>query len=88
MLSDGTRSVEIYDIADSVHAEGFIMVSLPADKLLLQADVYTPALSNSPAPAQPKGNNLNLVQNIDPLKLAVGPDFAAARAHGASSRAV
>jgi glyoxylase-like metal-dependent hydrolase (beta-lactamase superfamily II) len=71
VLTDGTRSVEIYDIADSVHAEGFMMVYLPADKLLIQADAYTPAPPNSPAPAQPNGNNLNLVQNIDQLKLAV-----------------
>ena len=70
-LSDGTRRVEIYDIADSVHAAGFMMVYLPAEKLLIQADAYTPGLPNAAPPAQPNANNLNLVQNIEPRKLAV-----------------
>lgn len=70
-LSDGTRRVEIYDIADSVHAAGFMMVYLPAEKLLIQADAYTPGLPNAAPPAQVNANNLNLVQNIDQRKLAV-----------------
>jgi glyoxylase-like metal-dependent hydrolase (beta-lactamase superfamily II) len=71
VLTDGTRSVEIYDIADSVHSEGFMMVYLPADKLLIQADAYTPGLPGAAPPAQPNGNNVNLMQNIDQLKLSV-----------------
>ena len=71
VLTDGTRSVEIYDIAGSVHVEGFMMVYLPADKLLIQADAYTPGLPGASPPAQPNGNHLHLVQNMDQLKLAV-----------------
>ena len=71
VLTDGARSLEISEITGSVHAQGFLMVYLPAEKILIEADAYTPGAPNAPAPAQPNGNNVNLVQNIDQNKLAV-----------------
>ena len=71
VLTDGARTVEISEITSSVHAQGFLMVHLPAEKILIQADAYTPSAPNTPAPAQPNGNNVNLLQNIEQNKLAV-----------------
>ena len=71
VLTDGTRTVEIHDIAGGVHAQGFNMVYLPAEKLLIQADAFTPGPPNSPPPATPNGNHLTLVKNIEDRKLAV-----------------
>lgn len=71
VLSDGVRSVEISEIQGSVHAQGFLMVYLPAEKILIEADAYTPGPPNSPAPAQPNANHVNLVQNIGQNKLVV-----------------
>ena len=71
IFTDGVRSVEISQIANSVHANGFLMVYLPADKLLIQADAYTPIAPNAAPPAVPNGNNLNLIANIEANKLAV-----------------
>ncbi len=71
VLTDGARRVEISEIVSSVHAQGFLMVYLPAEKLLIEADAYTPGPPNAPAPAQPNGNNVNLVQNIEQNKLVV-----------------
>ena len=71
VFSDGTRTIEVRFIEDSVHAEGFMMVYLPKEKLLIEADAFTPSPPNAPAPAQANGNNVNLVQNIDKLKLDV-----------------
>ena len=70
-LSDATRSIELHRIVGSVHNDGFLMVYLPKDKLLIQADAYTPGLPNTPPPAVPNANNLNLVDNIERLKLSV-----------------
>jgi glyoxylase-like metal-dependent hydrolase (beta-lactamase superfamily II) len=70
-FSDGARIVEVFMIEDSVHAQGFMMVWLPRERLLVQADGYTPGAPGSPAPAQPDANNVNLAQNIDRLRLNV-----------------
>lgn len=71
VLTDGSRSVEISEIAGSVHAQGFLMVYLPKEKLLIEADAYTPGAPNAPTPASINGNNLVMMQNIDQNKLAV-----------------
>ena len=56
-------------IDDSVHARGFMMVWLPRERLLIQADAYTAGAPNTPPPAQPNANHVNLVTNIERLKL-------------------
>jgi hypothetical protein len=55
----------------SVHAQGFLLVYLPKEKIAIEADAYTPGPPNSPPPPAPNANNLNLVQNFDRLGLAV-----------------
>lgn len=71
VFTDGARTVELYLIGQSVHADGFIMVYLPAEKLLVQADAYTPSAPNAAPPAVPNANNLNLISNMEGLKLNV-----------------
>lgn len=71
VMNDGARTVEVHEIQGSVHAQGFLMVYLPKEKLVIQADAYTPAAPNSPPPAQPNANHVNLVQNLERLGLAV-----------------
>ena len=70
-FTDGERVVEVYYIDGSVHAQGFMMVYLPKEKILVEADAYTPGPPNTPAPAKPSDLNLNLVQNIERLNLQV-----------------
>jgi glyoxylase-like metal-dependent hydrolase (beta-lactamase superfamily II) len=71
VLSDGTRTVELYHIQGSIHHDGMIMAYLPKEKLLIEADAYTPAAPNAPPPAQPNPNHVNLYDNIARLKLEV-----------------
>ncbi len=71
VFSDGARTVEVYPIEGGVHAQGFNMVYLPTEKLLIQADAYTPLPPGAKPPATPNGNNVNLVDNIEKKKLAV-----------------
>jgi glyoxylase-like metal-dependent hydrolase (beta-lactamase superfamily II) len=68
-FSDGARTVDVYMIEDSVHARGFMMVWLPKERLLIEADAFTPGPPNAPPPAQPNANQVNLVSNIERLKL-------------------
>ena len=70
--SDGSRSLEIHRIKESVHNDTFLMVYLPNEKILIQADAYTPpAPGAKPAAAPNNANTVNLVQNLQRLKLAV-----------------
>ena len=71
VFSDGARTVELYLMGQSVHADGFIMVYLPAEKLLVQADAYTPLPPNTAPPAVPNANHLNLISHIESLRLSV-----------------
>jgi glyoxylase-like metal-dependent hydrolase (beta-lactamase superfamily II) len=70
-LSDGTRTVELYLIKGTPHGDGLIMAYLPKEKLLVEADVFTPAPPNATPPAQPNPAQVNLYDNIERLNLAV-----------------
>jgi glyoxylase-like metal-dependent hydrolase (beta-lactamase superfamily II) len=71
VLNDGTRTVEIHKLRDPLHSDTYLMVWLPKERLLMEADAYTPAPPNSAAPAQPNPYHVNLVENIQRLKLDV-----------------
>ncbi len=71
VFSDGKRSVEVHEIQDSVHSKGLLIVHLPAERLLVQADSYTPGLYTNPAPGLINANNQNLADTIDRLALKV-----------------
>lgn len=72
VLDDGARKVEVHRIRPSDHVDTFLMVYLPAEKLLIQADAFTPGPPSSPPPAPPNNyNQLTLVDNIERLKLEV-----------------
>ncbi len=70
-LGDSARPVEVHRIAHGNHSDTFQMVYLPKEKLLIEADAYTPGPPNAPPPAAPNANNVNLIENIERLKLAV-----------------
>ena len=71
VVSDGTREVEIHHIAGNAHHDGMLMVYLPKERLLIQADAYTPAPANAPLPTPPHPFNVNLADNIARLNLNV-----------------
>ena len=71
VFTDGQRTVEVHSIDGSVHAQGFLMVWLPRERLLVEADAYTPAAAGTPPPAQPNANHVNLVGNLERLGLNV-----------------
>ena len=70
-MADAMRAVEFHAIAGSPHAEGFLMVYLPQERILIEADAFTPAAPNTPPPATPNPNHLSLIANIERLGLPV-----------------
>src|SRR4029077_1981804 len=70
-IADGARTIEIHRIKGSPHHDTFLMVYLPVEKLLIEADAYTPLAPNSTPPSPPNSNNVNLIENIERLKLPV-----------------
>ena len=72
VIDDGERRVELLPILDSVHNDAFLMVWLPKERLLIEADAYTPGAAGAPPPQPPTPNSVNLVENIERAGLDVG----------------
>jgi hypothetical protein len=70
VLSDITRHLEIYAIEDSPHCGAFLMVYLPNERLLVEADAYQPPpLAGVPPRSHPHA--ANLLDNIRKRGLTV-----------------
>jgi len=73
VLSEGDQKLEIYHEAGSMHHAGMLIVYFPKDKILEEADDFTPDLPNVPAPSglRPAIFTGNLVKQVTALKLDV-----------------
>ena len=60
----------VHKIVGGPHSDSMLMVHLPKEKLLIEADAYTPSAPNTPPPP-PNANSVNLIDNIERLKLEV-----------------
>jgi glyoxylase-like metal-dependent hydrolase (beta-lactamase superfamily II) len=76
VLTDGAHTIELYHIP-SGHSDGMLIAYLPQDKVLVEADLYTPPAAAAPAGASTSASKdnpvnpytLGLVENLDKLKL-------------------
>lgn len=69
VFRDAVRTAEVYAVRGSAHAETMLMVYLPRERLLVEADLYTPAPPGAapfPAPFA-----ANLLENIRSRRLRV-----------------
>ena len=71
VLTDGTRSVELYQIVANPHHDGIIMAYLRKEKLLVEADVYTPLAPGAEPPKVPNPQAVNLEANVRRLNIDV-----------------
>ncbi|QSA95477.1 MBL fold metallo-hydrolase [Methylococcus sp. EFPC2] len=71
VLTDGKRPIEIHSIAGNGHNDAFVLVYLPNEKILVEADAYTPTAANVPPPAPANPYSVNLYDNIKKLNLSV-----------------
>jgi glyoxylase-like metal-dependent hydrolase (beta-lactamase superfamily II) len=70
-ISDGTRNLDVYYIQGSPHAQGMLMAYLPRERILMEADVYTPPAPGAQPPATPPPAAVNLYENVRAYKLDV-----------------
>ena len=71
VLTDGARAVEIHHMAGNTHADGLLLVYLPKERLLIQADAFTPGPPNAPTPAIINPLSVDLADQITRLSLSV-----------------
>jgi glyoxylase-like metal-dependent hydrolase (beta-lactamase superfamily II) len=71
VLTDGTRTVEIRHIAGIQHADDMLMVYLPKERFLIEADAYTPPAPNAAPMSPPNPFNVSLAENVKEQSLAV-----------------
>ena len=80
VLTDGNRSLELHLLEGNPHNPGLLLVYLPKERLLHQADAFTappPGAALPPSVNMVNARNLNLMANIDRLRLQVDQITAA-----------
>jgi glyoxylase-like metal-dependent hydrolase (beta-lactamase superfamily II) len=72
-LSEGDRTLEIFHENGSMHNAGMLLVYFPKEKILEEADDFTPDIPGVPAPSgiRPPVFTANLVKQVQALKLDV-----------------
>lgn len=68
VLTDGTHVIELYHVPNA-HNEGMLIAYLPKEKIVVEADLYTPGAPNAPTPNPVSPYTLSLLENLDRLKL-------------------
>jgi glyoxylase-like metal-dependent hydrolase (beta-lactamase superfamily II) len=71
VLTDGRRTIEVHRIAGGGHDDAFLMVYLPAERILIEGDAYSPTAAGVPPPPTANPFSVNLAENIARLKLDV-----------------
>lgn len=71
VLTDGARSVELYQVVGSTHHDGIVMAYLRKEKLLIEADVYTPLAPGAEPPKVPNPFWVQLEANVRRLNIDV-----------------
>jgi glyoxylase-like metal-dependent hydrolase (beta-lactamase superfamily II) len=71
VLSDGVRTMDIHLVQGLGHAQGMLVAYLPKEKILVNADLYSPPAQGAQPPATPTPASLVLNNNIRRLGLDV-----------------
>jgi glyoxylase-like metal-dependent hydrolase (beta-lactamase superfamily II) len=71
VLTDGTHVIELYHQQNLGHHDGMLIVYLPKEKVLLEADGYNPPAVTATPPNPPSPYTVSLLDNIRRLKLDV-----------------
>ena len=71
ILSDGTRNLDIYYVQGLPHVEGMLMAFLPKEKIVIEADLYDSAGSNSPTATAPDPVHRAFYNNVQQLGLDI-----------------
>lgn len=70
VISDGVRNLDVHPVQGSSHATSMAIAYLPKERILINADMYSPPAPGAQPPA-PSPSMRTLAQNIQRLKLDV-----------------
>lgn len=71
VLSDGTRTLELYPMLGSTHIGPMLIAYLPKERILVNADMYTPPAPGARPPSQAMQGVAALANTIQRLRLDV-----------------
>jgi glyoxylase-like metal-dependent hydrolase (beta-lactamase superfamily II) len=71
VLKDGDHVIELYHLEGSTHESGTLIIYLPKQKILVEADEFNVGAANAPRPADPNPYHVNLLTQVEKLKLDV-----------------
>jgi glyoxylase-like metal-dependent hydrolase (beta-lactamase superfamily II) len=79
VLQDAMRTIEIYPVVGSAHSDSMLMVYFPAERIIVEADLYNPPALPAPNAPPPAANAAppvfpfaaNFVDNVQKLGLRV-----------------
>mgnify|MGYP001201879462 FL=1 len=71
VLSDGNRTLDLYPLEGLAHAQTMLIIYLPREKIVINADMYNPAAPGTEFPDFRLPNMQTLAQNIERLNLDV-----------------
>jgi glyoxylase-like metal-dependent hydrolase (beta-lactamase superfamily II) len=71
VLSDGVRTLDLYLVQGLNHATGMLIAYLPAERILINADLYSPPAPGAAPPTAPTATMTALSRNVERLGLNV-----------------
>ncbi len=71
VMSDSAHTLEIHHVRGNLHDPGLLMIYLPKEKMLIQADAFASRPSDARPLPGPSPFTINLLENIQRLKLDV-----------------
>jgi glyoxylase-like metal-dependent hydrolase (beta-lactamase superfamily II) len=71
VLSDGVRTMDLYSVQGLNHSTGMLIVYLPTERILINADLFSPPAAGGSLPATPTATMTALARNIQRLGLNV-----------------
>jgi glyoxylase-like metal-dependent hydrolase (beta-lactamase superfamily II) len=63
--------LEVYNVQGLAHAKGMLMAYLPKEKILIEADLFTPPAPNAPLPTTITASQRTFYSNVQRLNLDV-----------------
>jgi len=72
VLSDGVRTMDIYPLQGLAHNANMLVAYLPTERILINADLYSPPAQGAQPPSAPTPTMVTLRQNMQRLQLNVG----------------
>ena len=70
ILEDESRTVELHHVQDLNHVSGMLIAYFPQEKLVVEADLYTPPPGDQPSPT-PSASSRTFYENLQRLNLDV-----------------